>query len=301
MLVDQYSCAWANPPNDDFVLVAYVIENISGGALNGLYAGHYVDFDVYGGNLNDRTAYDGARAMGYQWDTTYVGSRYLTDGVSSYQNYAGGTVDTDAERYAALSAAGFDGTRGPGDVEFVMGVGPFNLADGEVTVLGTAWVAGSSLADLRANADAAMDMWLQSGGCGTCPVIQGTVSYAGSATGNVHIGVFSDLDQDPDFGTVIAAPGAYQIPICTPGDYYVCAFMDAAGNGPPPDEAIDPAGCHAVQIEVNWGEDIVRIDITLEDPVAEEEEFVPEPGSVMLLASGLMGLAGYAGLRKWKR
>jgi len=27
------------------------------------------------------------------------------------------------------------------------------------------------------------------------------------------------------------------------------------------------------------------------------EEFVPEPGSVMLLASGLMGLAGYAGLR----
>jgi hypothetical protein len=33
----------------------------------------------------------------------------------------------------------------------------------------------------------------------------------------------------------------------------------------------------------------------------EEPEFVPEPGSVMLLASGLMGLAGYAGLRKWKR
>jgi len=32
----------------------------------------------------------------------------------------------------------------------------------------------------------------------------------------------------------------------------------------------------------------------------EEPEFVPEPGSVMLLASGLMGLAGYAGLRKWR-
>jgi hypothetical protein len=30
---------------------------------------------------------------------------------------------------------------------------------------------------------------------------------------------------------------------------------------------------------------------------AEEPEFVPEPASAMLLASGLMGLAGYAGLR----
>jgi hypothetical protein len=33
----------------------------------------------------------------------------------------------------------------------------------------------------------------------------------------------------------------------------------------------------------------------------EEPEFVPEPGSILLLASGFMGLAGYAGLRKWRR
>jgi len=34
-------------------------------------------------------------------------------------------------------------------------------------------------------------------------------------------------------------------------------------------------------------------------PAVEEPEFVPEPGTIMLLGSGLMGLAGYAGLR-WR-
>jgi parallel beta-helix repeat protein len=43
------------------------------------------------------------------------------------------------------------------------------------------------------------------------------------------------------------------------------------------------------------------IEVAVEAPPVVEVEFVPEPGSVMLLASGLMGLAGYASLRLRKK
>lgn len=201
--VTQHSCAWRAAPNNDFVLVGYVIRNASGSSRSGLYAGHYVDPDVDGSIVGDTTRYDAGRQMGYQWDESYIGLRYLSGGVSAYNNMDC-CLSSDAEAWPVLSNGQFDGSYTGGDIMFTMSSGPFTLAPGEEYVLGTAWVAGSSLADLRANADQAQAMWLASDGCG--------------------IGL-----------------------------------------------------------------------------AEEEAGFVPEPGTILLLSSGLMGLAGYAGLRRRAR
>jgi hypothetical protein len=163
--VTQYSCAWADSPNDDFVLVGYVIENVSAGPLRGLWAGHFVDPDVDASVTGDTTAYDPTRQMGYQWDEDYIGLSYVWGGVSTYNNMDC-CIWGDGALWPAISNGQMDVPYTEYDIMFTMGSGPFNLDPGEKYVLGTAWVAGSSRGDLRANAAQAFAMWSASDGCG---------------------------------------------------------------------------------------------------------------------------------------
>ena len=92
----------------------------------------------------------------------------------------------------------------------------------------------------------------------------------------------------------LTGPGPFTVGPLPPGKYNVCAAFDCDLDGASAN-AHAPYGCTLVDITEFSVQGVV---VVMQD---REVEFVPEPGSVMLLASGLMGLAGYAGLRMRNR
>ena len=164
----HFAYAYPNSPDDKYVIVTYRITNASSSPLTNIYAGIFADWDIADAGIN-KAGYDASRKMGYvhslDADSIFAAIKVLSAADAS--NYAidldgsdvvhpnGGGYTTE-EKYTSLStnrntAGGVNG----GDVAHVVSSGNLTLAPGATAIVAFAILAGDSLLDIQASADAA--------------------------------------------------------------------------------------------------------------------------------------------------
>ncbi len=164
--VTQESFAQASP-NDDFIVLNYVLNNISGGTLTDVYFGLFFDWDItqYNSNAGGYEAGEWFAWMAYNSGGTlsrYRGVRLIKGTLASAgadlgSNYTAGVGDGFAvyEKYAMLTSGMTNAdTYKTSSEELVqyMAAGPITLAAGEQDTVAFAILAGDSFADIQSAA-----------------------------------------------------------------------------------------------------------------------------------------------------
>ncbi|MCD6419001.1 S8 family serine peptidase [bacterium] len=165
--IDFLAMEWSSAPDNDFVILRYILTNLTSATISGLYMGLYLDFDInYNSGWYDRAFWSNADNWGYMWDSqsppahpAYVG----LVGVSEidrgsvvnnpYYVYPSGMGWADSVKYNFLSGA-FSISSGDStdDWSLIIANGALSIpADAGDTVV-YAIVAGNDLSDFEANA-----------------------------------------------------------------------------------------------------------------------------------------------------
>ncbi|MBI3765159.1 MAG: S8 family peptidase, partial [Ignavibacteriales bacterium] len=162
--MDSY--AFVTAPDNNYVLVRYVMRNTSASTISGLYIGLFFDWDMQPNYATNKTDYDTSRGLGYAWDNgavnpIYCGARALS-GAAGYRgliNSASNPLDLSRTSKWAWLSGGIVTTNVQEDIHFVLSSGPFAIASGATQMVGFAIVGGTDLTNLQANADAAQAKW----------------------------------------------------------------------------------------------------------------------------------------------
>jgi hypothetical protein len=168
LAVDQKAYAWANEPWNDFVILEYTIRNTTAQALNNLYAGFYLDWDI-GDAQTNQAGWDNTDQVGYEWGpaSAYYGiAAVLPATAKTYRavknpDFVWNNQFTDATKYQFLAET-FQvlSSDEPHDWSQLLGYGPYNLAAGQSVTVAFAILGGTDLNDLKINARAARNAYL---------------------------------------------------------------------------------------------------------------------------------------------
>ena len=170
LTMTQKSWAWADPPYDDFVIVKYTVGNAGTDAINGLYLGPYMDYDI-GESSDNWGGVDTDRNLAYMWYndvTPYVGVSLLEGELSNVTIISNptyvwpdtGLADTTAFKFLSGELS-FQEAENDTDYSVMVSAGPFDLSPGDSVIVAFAFLGGENLTDLQTNADAAQEKYLE--------------------------------------------------------------------------------------------------------------------------------------------
>jgi hypothetical protein len=170
IIVTQHGYAWEDPAYDDFVITKFEIENAGSGTVSNVYTGVIADFDM-GDAYNDSAGTDVSRRLAYMWyplsPNPYVGIMLLDPTTATNVSVVKNPVyvwdvwhDTTLYKFldGTLSFATADADT---DWSVIVSAAPYTLNPGAIEEVAFAFVGGSSLADLQANADSAQSVYDQ--------------------------------------------------------------------------------------------------------------------------------------------
>lgn len=171
--------AFANQPDDKYVIVEYEIFNTSSTALEGIYTAMFTDWDLDESSAN-ATRYDALTKIAYTYakknaSYPYAGVKLLTNLAPplyypmSYQIAGDPLADgkfTTAEKFQTLTTGikanglGFDSDNG-NDIMYTIGTGPYNIPINGSIKVAYAFMGADNLTELISVGQAALTNYLK--------------------------------------------------------------------------------------------------------------------------------------------
>ena len=165
--IDLKALAWNSSSNSDFVILRYILTNLTSSTLSGIYTGFYLDFDIHNesGTWFDRALWNDVENYGYMWDTysppahpAYVGLVVLQPtGIGSIIHnptyvYPSGMGWTDSVKYNFIDGSFHSTTADSNDDWSLIGAaGSVDIPAGAADTFVYAIVAGDDSADFATN------------------------------------------------------------------------------------------------------------------------------------------------------